>query len=383
MILVSILATMIGSCALILVLSIFEGLRNETDKLFNKFNPDIKITAKKGKYFSFTDEIKTILIDNDNIEYFSNILEDKALIKYRDSKQIVFMKGVDSNFVNINRMDTLLSIGSFINKNSKLNSVVVGSIIANKILISINSRYTPIEVFVPKKNNNILINPQGSLNRTYTYPKGVIRVEKEFDQKYIICKINLARKIFSLKDNQISHIAIKLKKPNEDVNTITELKKLLGNNFDIKTKKEQNQLVYNILNTENMITYFIFSLILLIAMFNIIGTISIIILNKKNDIKTLWKLGVPYKRIKSIFTYISMIIVSIGGILGIIIGIIICLVQIRFEIIKIGDIPYPIILNFKNFLILLITILFFGYSSSKIAIENMFRRIKIIPKIKP
>lgn len=373
---ITIIATVgviVGSLSLFLVLSVFSGLKEFSANFLNATDPEIRITAAKGKSFFFTDSIQQQLQNTKGIVAYSKIVEERALFNYRKKEQIAYIKGVDQNYTNVIGIDSLINTGKWINYNT--NSTVVGYGIAEKLSLGILNYGEPLNVFVPKSGKKYSMNIKNMFNTISTQAVGVFHISDELDNKYVFTSLDVSQKLLGYKNNEISAIDIKSETP-EASSIISSLKQSLGTDYNIQSQQELNAVFYKILNTEKLVAYLIFTLVLIIALFNVIGSIIMMILDKKKNLKTLYNLGTSIKEIKKIFILQGFLLSLFGLFAGITLGTIAILFQNKFQLFMITqDIPYPIVLKLTNVLLVCTTIISLGYLAARIASSRISKNL--------
>ncbi len=358
------LGVIISTMALFIVLSAFSGLIQFNELFLNVADPDIKIQTTKGKTFQLKDSIIQLLKSKEIIAY-SEILEEHALLENNDKRTVVSLKGVDNMYTKVNKMDTTLYIGDWFSDKEK-NAVVLGLSIANKLETIPNAYGENLKIYVPKPGKGQL--NLNSFNKIRTQTIGIFRLTPEMDEKFVFAPLNLVQNLLNKDKQTVSAIEIKLSKNIKPNNFKLILEKKLGKNFSVKTRKELNESTYKMLNLEHFFSYLIASLIGVIAFFNVIGAIIMMILDKKEDLKTLANMGLETTQIKRIFLYQGFLLTIKGMFIGLILAIAIVLLQIKFGFIKINAvIAYPVAFKFTNILIVIGTILGLGSIASYIA----------------
>ena len=356
----------IGSLALFIILSGFSGLRTFSYSLLEASDPDIKITSVKGKSFLFTDDINSILKDNPSIEKRSKIIEERVFLEYNDKNEIAYIKGVEDNYAAITQIDSSLNIGTWLDAKF-LNTAVIGNGISRKLSLGILNFGKPLTIMVPKPGTGF-INPRNAFYKTNVQVVGVYTGSEDFESKYVFVDFNLAKSLLRFKENQISGIEIKLTKNSDSDEIAEELQKKIGSSFKVQTKQQLNEVFYKVINTENFVSYLIFTLIVIIALFNVIGAIIMMIIDKKENLKTLFSLGATVKDIKKIFVLQGFLLTFFGMLIGLTIGVILVFLQKQFGWFMITqNLPYPVELRFTNLLIVIATITILGFLASKIA----------------
>ena len=368
------LGVFFASMAFIIVLSGFSGIRTFNLNLIELTNPEIKILPIKGKHFAFNDSIENILNSEKNIQNYSKVLSEKVFLSYNNKQKIAIIKGVDDNFYKIIPLDSTIFIGQ--KPDYKLNELLVGVGLANDLGVMISSGNNPqvVKIIVPKPGKGIVSDPRKAFHSKYFFPTGVYQTSSDHDNTYIYTSINQVQDLLDFNQNEISQIEIKLKNKKLIDKTINNLKNKLGKSFKILNRQEQNPLIFRMLNTENLMTYFILVLILLLALFNVIGTLIMIVIDKADNIKTLKILGLKISEIRKIFMIQGVSMTLISGFAGLLIGIILVYIQMKkpFLFIPQANMPYPVEIHFINISAIVFTLFVLSLFSTTIAV----RRIK-------
>ncbi|WP_096686558.1 ABC transporter permease [Ichthyobacterium seriolicida] len=369
---ISILGIVIGTFSMLLILSVYSGLEKYSIDIQNNITPDIIITSNTDKFFTLDSiqeqEIKGIK----EILYHSKTLVEKAFFTYREKKSIAYLKGVDNNYTNINRLDTLLYKGRYFKYDRK--EAIVGSVLSRKMDMSIDGN-NYLNVYVPKKGKSVNV-LENYFSSNIVNVSGVFLAERDFDSKYVILPIDIVRQILQLDEEYYSGVEFKLRDDQEiDIPSLkSRIHHIVGENFDIKTKREQNEFIYKIINMESFVSYFMLTLILIISMFGVIGSLSILIVEKKEHMRVLFNLGLELRDIKKIFIYEGLIILSVGFVFGTIICFIMCFLQDYYGLITLGkmsSVAYPVNWKWNNFIIVLFTVYIIGYITSYLTVNRM------------
>ena len=362
---ISMLGVAVGTAALIVVLSVFNGFDGLIQMLFNSFDPDLKITIIEGKTFAANTNEFEKTKNNENIVYFSEVLEENVLLKYDEKLHPATIKGVTEEFTKTSGIDTMIVQGRFMLKKNGINYAVIGQGIAYYLSIGLNF-VNPIIVYVPKRSKKIAVSAENAFNKKVIYPSGIFSIQQDFDTKYIITNIAFVRDLLNYK-NEVSAVELKLKE-NANVDEVKqEIINILGNKFNVKDRYEQHELFYKIMKSEKWAIFLILSFILLIASFNIIGSITMLIIDKKNDIFTLNSLGANQKTIRRIFLYQGWFISVLGAIIGLILGGLICWAQITYGLVKLegsGSFiidSYPVAFKALDFVYVLAIVVVIGF----------------------
>lgn len=356
----------VGSLALFIILSGFSGLRSLSYSLLDVSDPDIKITSSAGKRLLYTKDVQQILENNTSIYAFSKVIEERVFLEYNNKNEIAYIKGVEENYTSITSIDSVLNLGNWLD-NEFLKTAVVGNGISRKLSLGILNYGEPLSIMVPKSGTGF-INPLNAFYKMNVQVVGVYSGTEEFENKYVFVSINDAHNLLHFKENQFTGIEIKLK-DNLDPNLFSEqLQEQLGSKFKVQTKQQLNEVFYKVINTENFVSYLIFTLIVIIALFNVIGAIIMMIIDKKSNLKTLFSLGVTIEEIKRIFVYQGFLLTFLGMIIGLSLGILLVFLQKQFGLFMITqNLPYPVEFRFSNLFIVLGTITVLGFIASKIA----------------
>jgi lipoprotein-releasing system permease protein len=356
----------VGALALFIILSGFSGLRTFSYSLLDASDPDVKITAVKGKSFIITDDVKQILKNNPSIAASSKIIEERVFLDYNDKNEIAFIKGVEDNYSEITLIDSTLSQGNWLDA-TYVNTAVIGRSIAIKLSLGVRSFGESLKIMVPKPGTGF-VNPNNAFYKTNVQVVGLYTGTEEFESKFVFVTLDQAKELLRFEENQITALELKLIDATNADNVANELQKQIGNDFKVQTKEQLNEVFYKVINTENFVSYLIFTLIVIIALFNVIGAIIMMIIDKKDNLKTLLSLGATVKEIKKIFVFQGFLLTLFGMIIGLTIGVILVFLQQKFSLFMITqDLAYPIELRFSNLLIVMTTIIVLGFIASKIA----------------
>lgn len=366
----------IGTAALILVLSVFNGFEKLILSLYNSFDPPIKVSVVEGKVSDFN-EAKEYL-DKNTILY-SEILEEKVLLRYQDKEYIATLKGVDANFKGINAVDSMLISGDYLDIYEAQNTAVVGQGVAYYLSMSVGNIFDQLQVYVPDREKKNLLRPENSFIQKSILPIGVFAIQADFDAEYVLTKIDFVREV--LNRDSLSSSSLEILCEDQDLEKIqTDLQNLLGDNYSVKTKYEQHAFLYKILNSEKLAVFIILSFILIIATFNIIGALTMLMIEKKNDIKLLFHLGASPQVVRRIFLFEGLLTTAIGAISGLLLGLFIAWLQIQFKLIKMGNgsfviDSYPVVIDPLDVLWILLTVFGIGSLASLIPSRQLTKHL--------
>jgi lipoprotein-releasing system permease protein len=364
----------VGAMALFVVLSVFSGLKVFSLSFTNEIDPDLKISSTLGKSFlvlpSQENQIKKI----DGIVSYSKIIEERVLFTFDGKQEVTYLKGVDSNFSKVNAIETKLFNGQWLKPDTY--QVVVGYGISQKFSMGLLDFNRQLEVLVPKPGKGAIENPEQAFNKTDLIPVGIYAISEDLDSKYVFADLGLAQELLEYKTNQVSGIEIKTK-TDADESVITEqLQTIFDNKITVKNRAQLNESLYKMLNTENIAVYLIFTLVIVVALFNLIGALIMMILDKKGNLKTLFNLGTEIKDLRKIFLLQGTLLSVFGGIIGLVLGIIIVLLQEYFQLIMITPtLAYPVIFSLENVLIVMGTIVTLGFIASLIASSRVSKKL--------
>lgn len=334
--LVSGLAMLFGTMALLLVLSVFNGLEGLIKSLYTVFYADVAIMPAEGKSFEITPKIQQQLNSISYIDAYSFMLEENALLEYGDRQHICTIHGVDSNYFNvIPKFDSFIIDGKKVLVQDSINYAIIGVGVALKLGMNAAQSFEPLSIYMPKKTSSSFSSMENAFNKSYINTSSAFAVSDEFDSRYSLVPISFFQDLTE-NENKASQIAIRLKNEHQSKDAILLLKQKLGKAFVVKSRYEQNEVLYKILKSEKWITFAILIFIMIIASFNIIGALSMLVLEKKKDIATLTALGLQKNSIVKLFLLEGILMSCIGACIGMLFAFIICIVQD-----KIGLIPMP------------------------------------------
>lgn len=333
---ISVAGVCIGTMALVIVLSAFNGISDLVFGLYNTFDPDIKISAVEGKTFMIDPESVEKIKKLNGVAYFTEILQENALLKSGDKQVIATIKGVSDDFMKMTRMDTVTREGEFLLNQDSVDYAVLGYGIARKLDISITDFMNPLEIYIPKRGNQAVLNPEDAFTIRSVEVSGIFSLNDDFDYRYCIIPLSLARKLLT-RTNELSAIEIGLSKENDNNATKNEIKKIIGEDFSVKTRYEQNEVLFKTINSEKWWTFLILAFILIIATFNVIGSLTMLIIEKKKDIQVLTYLGADKNLIRKIFMREGLIITITGAVSGLLLGLFVCWMQMEFKLVPFSE----------------------------------------------
>ena len=362
---VSVAGVAVGTMALVIILSVFNGLETMVSAIFNTFDPDIKITAAEGKTFIADTSRLKLLAKVDGVSCYSLSLEENALLKYGDRQFIATIKGVDDSYAMVSNIDSSMFEGTFTLQSEKGRPYAIPGIgVAQYLGLRINF-ISQLSIWLPKKTGTTSINAEDPFNKKFITPSGIFEVEKEYDSKYVYVPLAFARELIEVEEG-VSSLEIKFTDRANPVIVQKNITKIFGKGFVVKNRYEQQEIFYKVMKSERLAIFFILTLILIIASFNIMGSLTMLIIEKERDIEILKSLGADNNLIRKIFIFEGWLISIIGAIAGIILGFAVCWVQQKFGLVKLNSESlimdsYPVVMKIKDFIIVPATVLLIGY----------------------
>lgn len=359
---------LVGTAALIIVLSVFNGFEGLVKGLYGDFYADIRISPAQGKFISFDNALQNKINNLDGVQQVSYCVEEKSVVINGDYQTIVFLKGVDSNYINVNNMALHTVRGTYQLGNTERPKIYTGAGIANAVGANPDAPFEALILYLPNRNAASYTSMDAMLSYE-VYPSGIFAVQQEFDDKYAFTNLDFMQYMLDLDAYTFSSAEIRLK-PGVDANSIqSDLQKITGKAYFIQTRYEQNQSLFTIMQVEKWVIYGILSLILVVAAFNMIGALTMLVLEKEKDIAVLQAMGAARSRIQKIFINEGMLLAGLGSIVGMLIAFFICWLQQTFHIIKLGNGSfvidyYPVKMQASDFLLVAATVFFVSLLAS-------------------
>ncbi|AMQ01219.1 Membrane protein [Pedobacter cryoconitis] len=377
---ISVLGVFVGSAALIIVLSVFNGFEDVVLKMFNTITPQLVIAPAEGKTFDPHSVFFTELKSAKEVYSFTEVLSENALLRYRDKQSVGMVKGVSTSYLKNKSLDSITVQGKFILQTEAGPNAVIGSALQNYLMVNTNDPFTQLQVFSPKKGlKTSSVNPADDFMDLYIPVSGIFEVQQDFDNIAIV-PLSFARKLLN-EEIKVSSIELNLQKGVDPDVFKAKIAQQLGKKYVVKDRVEQNKALYNILSTEKWAVYIILTFILIIAIFNIIGSLTMLVIDKLKDIAILSSLGAGKGLIRKIFLFEGMMITLAGCVFGLFVGLVFCLLQQKFGLIKMSQEnllmsnAYPIGLKWKDFLLVFITVSIFSFMasalSSNLSVKNI------------
>ncbi|HSD14111.1 MAG TPA: FtsX-like permease family protein [Flavobacterium sp.] len=360
------LGIIVSSMALFVVLSVFSGLRDFSLSFANETDPDLKVNNTVGKSMLITPGQENQLKHSKNIAFYSKTIEERVLFSFNEKQEVAYLKGVDDAFRKTTPFEKKIYAGQWLKPNTS--QVVIGYGIANKLSMGLFDFNNIFEVFVPKPGKGAIENPEEAFNESPLTPVGIYAINDDLDRKYVFSDLGLAQELLQYQPNQVTSVEIKLKPSASEEETTEELQTIFNNNVTVKTRAQLNDSLYKMLNTENIAVYLIFTLVIIVALFNLVGALIMMILDKKANLKTLFNLGAEIRHLKAVFLFQGSLLTVVGGIIGLSLGMVFVLLQKKYALIMITpSMAYPIQFETLNVIIVLGTISILGLTASWIA----------------
>ena len=374
---ISVIGVAIGAMALIIVLSVFNGFDKLVVSLFSTFNASIQITPAHGKTFNIAsfpvDQLRKI----PGVLHITEVIEEDALMKYQDNQAIVTIKGVSESFSKMSGLDTMTVEGKFILQDGDKDFALLGSGVAGALNANIQDYINPISVYVPRRDASFSGGFENAFNSDIIFPSGFFQIQWEYDIKYAILPLRFVKKLLDYGDERTS-IEIDLARNDDQPAIQKKIEMLAGNKYIVKNRYQQQEILYKIMMSEKKYIFMILTLILIIATFNVIGTLSMLILDKKKDIAVLQSMGASQLLIRRIFLAEGVMISLIGALLGLTLGAFVCWLQIRFGLIRLGSADssfvvnaYPVNMQIIDFIVVFLTVLAIGFAAAWYPVYNI------------
>ncbi len=363
---------LMGAMVMFVVLSAFSGLREYSLSLINGSDPDLKLTSIVGKTIDFTKEEQQKLDEIEGIAHYSAFLEERVLLRYKSKEQIAYIKGVDQNFGAVNAMDDFIYMGEWLPED---NQAVIDYNTAYRLSIGIFDFENTLEIRVPKAGKGSFSHED--FNKVKVRPIGVYSFDND-DQatNYVFVGLPMAQQLLDLSPNKISGIEFKLKPKASESKVKSAIQAAFGSDVLVQNRTELNQTLHKMLNTENLIVYLIITLVIIITLFTLIGTIIMVILDKRKHLKTLFNLGMPIKDLRKVFLYQGILLSFLGCMIGLLLGIAIVLLQQEFSLWMLSQtLAYPVSFSFLNLFIVFATIMALSFLASKIASDRVSEKL--------
>ena len=369
----SIITLVISSTSLLIALSGFEGLKSFGMNIYEIFEPDFNVIPEKGKKFTILDSQIEKIRDSKGVISISGVIEEKVFLSFKNKTHVAYLKGVSPSYIEINPIDSIISDGNWID--SDPNSLVLGRGLSQILGAGVNDYSSFLEISVPK--NKKLRFGETPMKSIFSSTGGIFEISKEFDDKFIFSSSEFARELLGLDQNTYSYLALKTRNDFSKKEISLIVNEIIPNDYIIRSRSDKNSAINKMVKIENLAVYLIFSLVIIISLFNLIGSLLMMFLDKSDELKTILSIGETPKNVQKIFLFIGILISSIGSLSGIMVGSIILLLQKYFHFLYVPgtSIPYPVILTFSNVLIVFFTVLTLGSFTSLWATRGMRKPI--------
>lgn len=374
--LISVGVILVATASLFIVLSAFSGLKEFGLSFSNSFDPDVRISASYGKVLQ-VDSLQLAAINHlDQVLLATPLLEEKVFLSFNDKNQVALLKGVEEDYLDVVQMDALIVSGNWFTND--FDEVVIGAGVANNLSLGVYDYTSFLTLSVPKRKGGLGIR-KNPFNRETALVSGIYFANEELDKKYLFAKIDLAQRLLERKAGEYSAIELKTVAA-PDLSVLTQdVENILQQQIRVLNRAQLNAALYKMLNTENLAVYLIFSLIIIIALFNVVGSLIMMFLDKKPQLSILYAMGLTPKEIQRVFFYLGGLISWVGGALGVIVGTCLVLLQHYFPLLYVPgtNLPYPVLFELKNFFVVLFTLFVLGGITTAWATRNMDKKIAL------
>lgn len=373
---ISMISIGVGSLALIVVLSVFNGLQSLVESMYETFEPDLKITVVEGKTIDLAKFPLDSITQLDGVKEYTKVIEEVVGVKNGANQGIATLKGVDNSFLSMTNIDTALIDGQAVLESNGVNYGLVGYGVASTLALYLDNGQN-LTIYIPKRGNSSSLNINNAFTFKQITPSGIFFINPDFDEKYIIVPFDFLAEA-TQRINQVTAIELTIQNPNQLETIQLQMKKILGDEYVVKNRYERNALLYKTNQAEKWVTFMILAFILLIAAFNILSSLTILIMDKKEDIKVLRSMGASKRLIKKIFFAEGILINAIGAGGGLLLGTIICLLQQYVGLLKLGGgivEYYPVEIQPLDFILISITVLIIGSFSSYFPVKLLTKKL--------
>lgn len=371
---IAVIGVIVGAASLFVVLSGFDGLKDFTLQFSSLIDPDLKATPTVGKTFAITKDAEDKLYAIEGIDSYSKTIEERIFVKFDGNNHSCTLKGVDENYKKVNAVDSILFAGNWLSQNSS--QVVVGWEVSNILSMGILDYGKQLKLYVPKPGKGQITSIRDAFNSVTALNVGIFDINENLNSSQIYASMDLTRELLNIENDEISSLEFRLKPKANEEDIAEQIKSVLGENFTIKNRAQLNDALYKMLKTENLAVYLIFTLVLIIALFNVVGSLIMMILDKKNNLKTLFNIGATVKDIRTIFFLQGSLMTIIGGLFGISLGLFLVFLQKQFAFVPITpSLPYPVSIRFQNVIIVFLTISILGVIAARIASTRISKEL--------
>jgi len=354
-----------GTAVMIIILSLLNGLEDLVKESNNAFDPDFKIEVKKGKVFN--PDIILSKLEELPISQISKVLEENVVVRYADAQEIARIKGVDQNFNGVTNLDTLLAAGTTELSAGNFVSGIFGLDLASRLNINVNNEITSAEIIVPKRGAKYRsIDPSQSLNVKYVMPSGILTINKDDERDFLIVPISVTRELLEY-ENEVSALEIRIPSKENSKKLKALIEEQVGDDFVVRDRYEQNETAYNVFKSEKWLTFALLSLILLVAAFNAVGALTMLVLEKSKDLKILDSLGMQTNQIRNIYLKEGFMLSVSGAVIGMLLGLLFCYLQATYGLISLdGSLIdfFPVHVKIADVMAVIAVIIIMGFLSA-------------------
>lgn len=371
---IALIGVVLGAASLFVVLSGFAGLKDFTLQFSTIIDPDLKAETVVGKSFNFTEAQREQLNAIDDIALYSEVIEERVIAYSEGKNYLASIKGVDANYNEVSSIESVIPHGSWLEQ--KTNQIVAGWGVSQNLSFGVLDYGKAVNIYVPKPGKGQITSTKNAFNTVRAINVGIFDVNEKLNDTYVYASISLARRLLNYQPNQISAIEFKLKEDADEGSVQAQIQNILGSNIVVKNRVQLNDALYKMLNSENLLIYLLLTLVSALLIFNVIGSIIMMILEKKPSLNTLFNLGVPIKNMRKIFFLQGSAITLIGCVVGLFLGFLIVLIQQTFGLVPITPtLAYPVSIKLENFIIVFLTISVLGILSSKISATRVTEKL--------
>ena len=365
----------VSSTALFVVLSAFAGLKDFGLSFTNTFDPDFEILPERGTYFTVPDSTLIQLQSLPQVIAAAPEIEEKVFLSFKDKNQVAFLKAVSPEYTSVIPIDRLIALGDWLTFEGP--DVVAGFGIAGSMGLGVYDYNTFLNITVPKKKKQTLLN-QNPFTSSPSVVSGLFQISEDLDKKYLFSNMSFGQQLLELQPDQFSSVVLKTAPQTRKVDLVTQLQPLFKIPIRVVSRAEQNAALYRMLNVEHLAIYFIFTLVMIIALFNVVGALIMMVLDKQGQLKILMVLGAEPKEIHKIFFLLGLLICGIGGVVGLLLGVVLVLIQSSFPYIYVPgtSLSYPVLFEFQNVVIVLGTLMLLGTLSTAWATRGLTKKIQ-------
>lgn len=367
---IALLGIIIGALILTIVLSAFGGLKALHLQFTSITDPQLKVFPTSGKFFSISEQQKIEIASLEGVANFAEIVENQVFLNYKNKKQYATIKGIDKQYSTVITTDSIIAYGEWDFNNEY--TVVIGDQISNALSLGVNNTVNPLDLYMPKPGKGQITNPTDAFMSESVRVSGIYQLSTEMDNKYVFTHIKLARKLLNLPDEKVSHLELKLHPNASEYEVRKQLTRIFNETVFLKNRAQLNDATYKMLKSENLMAYSVSTLVLIVALFNLIGSMIMMIIDKKKNLQTLYKVGATISKIRQIFFLQGMLMTLIGGGIGITLGLIFVYLQQHYSLIMITyNIAYPVQLSIATVGIVFTTLFILGFIASLIASRSI------------